>query len=233
MSHFHFKHNFNKSHWKICFGQYHTHAPHLYFNNLPIWNFTHHPPPLQRLRLVHRRRFPTLGIWQYPVTRTSPQEILKWKINVYTAHPSMRSTEQNNIYPDSKNTLLGQLFLIRNTPDSYKAFFSNCKPSTKHVVTTPLSLSLQKPSLNEPIQDSLWTTHLFWETITRSWVLPFLIRWASFRNCWRHFQILTWTIRKEISSTKSINFNELTKRRANIYFTPQYENCRKNYLRPI
>ena len=51
----------------------------------------------------------------------------------------MRSMAHPDISPDIKNNILGQLFLTCDMSDSYKALFSEEKPSPEHITTTPIN----------------------------------------------------------------------------------------------
>ena len=72
--------------------------------------------------------------------------------------------------------------LITNHPQ--KMFQRHISPF--HSWTCPLA---NRPKI-------LWPTHLSRSKLTYSWFLPLLILWESFWNCWRHLQLLTWTIVK-------------------------------------
>ena len=50
----------------------------------------------------------------------------------------MGSMAPTDISPDRENILLRQLFLPHDISNSYNTFFSDNKPSPKHVATTPL-----------------------------------------------------------------------------------------------
>ena len=135
------------------------------------------------------------GNIQSPKNLTGNPKTTNQRLHCAPSTPSTRSMEQPDIYPDSKNTLIGWLFLPYDMADSYKAFLSDDGQPPEHVSTTPLSLSLPNPSSNKLIQYFL-PNHLFRATLTYSWFLPLLICWASLWNCSINLKLLTWTIVK-------------------------------------
>ena len=84
--------------------------------------------------------------------------------------------------------------------DLYKAFLSDNKPSPEHVVTTPLSLSLPNPPFDESIQDF----------VTDSSISSSSDSLGKCNKSFKTFANSDMNDCKEISSGKSINFDEST-----------------------
>ena len=201
--------------------------------HLPTWHFPHHPPPLQRPHHVCGRWFPTAWDLEICINPASSQASLKRQINVYIAHHIWGQCNSPISTQTEKNVLLGQLFLSRDMSNSYRSFLSDNKPPPKHVIMTPLPLSLINTFFDESIQASVTKSSISSNTYTQWGVSFFWFAGRVSEIMLKTFATSDMEDSKDISSGNIINFNDLTKRYANSYFTPQSDNGGNNSLRLI